>query len=280
MSEYQKLNSGIKDLVSEVKEFQQQLRTLKDLAALIGGPKDTPLLRAKLTKEREETLDLSKKILFNLADKPINQTERMQHEKISKEFEGLFTHYNKINQQIMHKERGMLYDDTKEDKKSPNSELVTIKKSSDKLEQPPPEELKSPSSSTTSGSSELTEKQRNNPLLKQKTDKKETAPHGNLGELEEIIYRDRNEELKSLERDMVEVNAMFKDISALVEEQAYSLNSVDKQVELTDLEAHRAQGNLISASKYQANARKKLYLLAIVAFLAVLVMGIILGLSL
>ena len=275
MSEYQKLNSGIKDLVSEIKEFQHQLRTLKDLAALIGGPKDTPLLRAKLTKEREETLDLSKKILFNLADKPINQTERMQHDKISKEFEGLFTHYNKINQQIMHKERGMLYDDSKDDKKSLNSELVTIKKSSDKLEQPPPEELKSPSSSTTSGSSELTEKQRNNPLLKQKT-----APLGNSGELEEIIYKDRNEELKSLERDMVEVNAMFKDISALVEEQAYSLNSVDKQVELTDLEANRAQGNLISASKYQASARKKLYLLAIVAFLALLVMGIILGLSL
>lgn len=278
MSEYQILNSGIKDIVSHVKEFQHQLRSLKDLAALIGGPKDTPFLRAKLSKEREETLDLSKKILFNLADKPINQTERMQHDKMAKEFEGLFMHYNRLNQQILHKERGALLGEIKEEKNSTKSELMTITKSQERLEQPPPEELKSPMAGQSA--SEMIERQKNNPLLKLKTDKKETVGMGNLGELEEIIYNDRNEELKSLERDMVEVNSMFKDISTLVNEQSYSLNATEKQVELTDLEANKAAVNIHTASKYQQNARKKLYILALVTLVAILVLGVVLSLSL
>jgi syntaxin 7 len=218
MSQYQKLNTGIQDLVSQVKDFQHRLKSLRDLSSALGTPKDNKLLRAKLTHEREETISLSKRIVQSLRDKPINQAERMQHEKLAKEFEALLGHYTKLNQQIISKEKEIVIEERQSIEKQPVFSQA-------QLEQ----------------------------------ERKISVDFQNLGNLEEVIIRERNEEIKSLEKDIAEVNAMFVDVANMVHEQGIVVDEIDQHTQNTHAETTRALADLNQAENYQARSKSKLY---------------------
>ena len=222
MSEYKKLNAGIKDLVTQIKEFQHRMKTLRDLSLGLGTPKDTKLLRSKLTVEREETMTLTKRIVQNLKDKPINQAERMQHDKLAKEFEALLGHYTKFNQQIISREKELVIEERLYEEKPVQAYQTSTQ-------------------------------------VQLENERKISIDFKNLGDLEEVIIRERNEEIKSLEKDMSEMNAMFVDVAQMVYQQVGMVDEIQQNVEDTHTETTRALVNLNQAENYQVRSKSKLY---------------------
>jgi t-SNARE complex subunit (syntaxin) len=75
-----------------------------------------------------------------------------------------------------------------------------------------------------------------------------------------------------------EVNAIFKDVANLVDEQGDTLNSAEDHVEVAVTETGRGVVELEKASKYQASTKKKvLCMLACVIILVIVVGAIVAG---
>jgi syntaxin 7 len=95
-------------------------------------------------------------------------------------------------------------------------------------------------------------------------------------ELNEKIIADREQDLAGLERSIVEVNEIFRDLGTLVHEQQFLLDNIESNVNHVSLNMENAAGELRSAAEYQrSTGRKYCY---IFLFLLVLTSLVILSL--
>ena len=77
---------------------------------------------------------------------------------------------------------------------------------------------------------------------------------------------------------MLEVNAIFKDVANLVDEQGETLDKAEEHVDVAVTETGRGVVELEKASKYQASTKKKVIcVLVCVIILVVIVIGIVMG---
>ncbi|KAA8495279.1 Syntaxin-1A-like [Porphyridium purpureum] len=79
----------------------------------------------------------------------------------------------------------------------------------------------------------------------------------------------RNRDVQELEKQIIELNQMFVDLSILVENQGELLNNIEYNVKATKDEARSAEVELVEARKNQLSARKKKILLLICVILII-----------
>jgi len=81
-----------------------------------------------------------------------------------------------------------------------------------------------------------------------------------------LVVRDideRHREILKLERQVLELHELFKDLATLTDLQQESLDSIEGHVQRAGVHVHKAEENLQQAEKHQRGARKKkCYLLA------------------
>jgi len=95
-------------------------------------------------------------------------------------------------------------------------------------------------------------------------------------DVEEI--KRREEGIKQIERDVVEVSEMFKDLHGLVNEQQESLDVIADNIDKTKTETQQAHNELLQAEALQRKARKRqccvvFLILAIVIAVALIIWG-------
>ncbi|CAG9327721.1 unnamed protein product [Blepharisma stoltei] len=93
-----------------------------------------------------------------------------------------------------------------------------------------------------------------------------------VGGLDEALLKDRFEEVQQLEKDMITVNAMFKDVSNMVVEQGGMLDSAENNVEVAVKETGRAVVELNKAEVYQKKSKGKLFCILGIVIVVVLVL--------
>ncbi|KAJ3318352.1 Syntaxin-7 [Boothiomyces sp. JEL0866] len=93
-------------------------------------------------------------------------------------------------------------------------------------------------------------------------------------EINENIIAEREQDLVGLERSILEVNEIFRDLGTLVNEQQFLLDNIETNVNNLNVNMENATGELRSAAQYQASAGKKMcwifIILLVITLIAVL----------
>jgi SNARE domain len=99
-----------------------------------------------------------------------------------------------------------------------------------------------------------------------------------VGHLDEIVLRERKETIDLIEKDITEVNSMFKEVSKMVQEQGVILEEAEKNTDVAVRETERAVENTNKANTYQRSAKDKLVVLCIlIVIIVVVVILVVLG---
>jgi len=90
-----------------------------------------------------------------------------------------------------------------------------------------------------------------------------------IGQLEQ-----REQSMRQLESDIVDVNTIFKDLATMVHEQGEIVDSIEQNIESTTVQVTTGTEQLRQAADYQSKARKKKIILAV---LGLVILGILVG---
>ncbi|CAF1253430.1 unnamed protein product [Adineta steineri] len=90
--------------------------------------------------------------------------------------------------------------------------------------------------------------------------------------------RERGDQLQQLERNIVEVNELFKDVHNLVHEQGEIIDNIENNIVAADNHVVTATGQLKQAVTYQSAARRKKIILILIAIIILVIIGLVLGL--
>ena len=93
------------------------------------------------------------------------------------------------------------------------------------------------------------------------------------------LLQEREERIRQLESDILDVNEIFRDLGALVHEQGDVIDTIEANVEQTHGNVEAGNEQLVSASRYQRKARKKMCILAVVLVVIAGVLALIIYLS-
>ncbi|KAJ3043802.1 hypothetical protein HDV00_004210 [Rhizophlyctis rosea] len=83
-------------------------------------------------------------------------------------------------------------------------------------------------------------------------------------EFNEQLIAEREEDLKEIERSILEVNEIFRDLGTLVTEQGHMLDNIEANVQDVTINMENATGELRQASKWQKSTRNKMCCLMII----------------
>lgn len=93
------------------------------------------------------------------------------------------------------------------------------------------------------------------------------------------LLREREDAVRKLEADIVDVNHIFKDLATMVHEQGEVIDSIEANVEQAQIQVSEGTTQLAKARAHQANARRKACFLILVLTLVAGVIGLIIYLS-
>merc|ERR1711992_439645 len=86
--------------------------------------------------------------------------------------------------------------------------------------------------------------------------------------------QERQRQINRLESDILDVNTIFKDLATLVHDQGEVIDSIEANVESTQVRVQEGTEQLRQAETYKNKARKKKIIIAIVL---IIVLAIIIG---
>ncbi|KAK6190085.1 hypothetical protein SNE40_002021 [Patella caerulea] len=93
------------------------------------------------------------------------------------------------------------------------------------------------------------------------------------------LIREREERIRQLESDILDVNEIFRDLGALITEQGETLDTIEANVERTYGNVEAGNQQLDKASQYQKKARKKMCCLLVIFLVVAAVVSIIVVVS-
>lgn len=95
--------------------------------------------------------------------------------------------------------------------------------------------------------------------------------------LEEV--REREESVRKLEHDIVEVNHIFKDLATLIHNQGETVDSIESSIFRATEEVSRGAQEIAQARDYQDKSRRKKFYLAMIFFIIMFIVLLITYLS-
>ena len=87
--------------------------------------------------------------------------------------------------------------------------------------------------------------------------------------------RARDLAVRQLESDIVDVNAIFKDLASMVHEQGDLVDTIEENVEVTSIKVEEGTDQLRQAEVYQSKARKKKLILGGILLVVVIIVVVI-----
>jgi len=93
------------------------------------------------------------------------------------------------------------------------------------------------------------------------------------------MIREREENLRQLESDIVNVNEIFKDLAIMVHEQGETIDSIEANVDQTQQHVEAGNVQLQKAKGHQSAARKKKCCLILILLIAVIALALVIYFS-
>jgi syntaxin 7 len=98
-------------------------------------------------------------------------------------------------------------------------------------------------------------------------------------DFQEALIIEREEEIRNIEQGVGDLNVLFQQVAQIVTEQGETLDTIERQVEVIRDDTRGADRELISAARYQKNARSKAccLLLVLAVILTIVLLAVFLG---
>lgn len=95
-------------------------------------------------------------------------------------------------------------------------------------------------------------------------------------EVDMNMLREREQAIRKIESDIVEVNQIFKDLATMVHDQGEVIDSIEANIESTSIQITEGTQQLIKASDYSRKARrKKFFMILILLVVLAIIIAII-----
>ncbi|KAB0380448.1 hypothetical protein FD755_008232 [Muntiacus reevesi] len=90
------------------------------------------------------------------------------------------------------------------------------------------------------------------------------------------LIKERETAIRQLEADILDVNQIFKDLAMMIHDQGDLIDSIEANVESSEVHVERATDQLQRAAYYQKKSRKKICILVLVLTVIIVILGFIL----
>lgn len=243
---------------SNTQKIAQNVARLRSYLALYGTNQDNPELHDKVQQLQQQTNQLAKDTnectnsLRKITFPPSNDGREMKllKERLVDQFVKVLTTFQELQREEKEKE-----------KKSVMKARSSFGESSSVSYDPFSENYNDPFQTSFAGT-------------------KQASLQIDHSQVELEMVREREEAIRKLEGDIMDVNQIFKDLGALVHEQGEVIDSIEANVESASISVEQGGEQLRQANVYKAKSRKKKCILLIVVLVILAIIGLIIGLSL
>jgi t-SNARE complex subunit (syntaxin) len=251
---------------NNIQQLSNNVSQLKQLVNQIGTSKDSVELREKLNSLIQTTRTLSKDTAqdFKLLDyeKAPTQEERnkkkLLQQKLMKDFQTWLQKYQEISKMAAEKERS-----------SPLPKK-TFSYSSIPISEPT---ISSGDKLILSTNDNIAEKNQTLLNLKELQTIEEESVFQNA------IIAEREEGIKQIEKTVLEVNEIFRDVANLVQEQGQMIDNIESNIEVSVSDVSQGVEEIKKASDYQKRSRTKLCCLTLLVIIIVAVVVIVIWMT-
>ncbi|XP_033752915.1 syntaxin-7-like [Pecten maximus] len=116
-------------------------------------------------------------------------------------------------------------------------------------------------------------------FVEQERRREELQEQGQVIEDDLALISEREERIRQLEADVLDVNEIFKDLNVMIHEQGEAVDSIEANVERAYGNVEQGTGHLGKAAEYQKKSRKKMCILVVILVVVAAVVAIIIYLS-
>lgn len=243
-SEFNRLSNTIG---SNIQKITQNVSQIQRLVGSIGTAQDSPETRDRVHQLTHYTHQLAKEINIDLKSfahlhvSPSEQSKwKMQRDRYTEEFSNALTNFQTTQRTAAEKEKASV------------ARARAHSSTKSPFDDEPQEDFTTPGFSQTKQVLQMEE------------------------DVDLDMIKERENAIKQLERDITDVNQIFKDLGMLVHEQGDMLDSIEANVETAQIQVYEGNKQLASASTYQSKARRKKCICVIILFVVIAVVAIIL----
>lgn len=243
----------VNSITSNIQKLSLLTNDLQRAVSLVGTELDDNQLRNSLQQKQQQGNQLAKdtdrqiKAFAALPVGPDQRQRKLQKERLLNDFSAALNNFQKIQRQAANKER----------------EFVARVRASSRV-----------SMGQSSGHTEgHTDDIRNVPAFS--SEMQLQAEEEAMSEEDLRLIQEREQAIKQLESDIVDINDIFKDLGMMVHEQGEIIDSIEANVERTDQNITSGMQQLARAAQYQSSSRRKICCLVLIGVLVALAIGLI-----
>ncbi|XP_054924587.1 syntaxin-12-like [Dermacentor andersoni] len=236
-AEFQSLSQTIG---TNVQKISQNVGSMKKMVQQLGTSQDSESLRSQLHQIQQYTNQLAKDTnaqLKALAAMPYGEqgAGRLLREKLTNDFSEALHHFQLVQRAEADKEKDSV-------KRARAASGIGFE-----------------SSSSRGGGGNLIE------LASPVQAQQQAQSYAQMDEQVNIeMLREREQSIRKLENDIVDVNAIFKDLATLVHDQGDMIDSIEANVESAAVHVEEGIQQVAKARQHQERARKKMFCLLLI----------------
>ncbi|XP_064634666.1 syntaxin-7-like [Lineus longissimus] len=234
---------SLEDVSNKVFQINSNATALERILRQIGTRNDSTDLRHKIHDTEQKTNLLvadTTKVFKQLAKIKVPDKQlKLQVEKLKGDFQETVSRYSRLQRDVAEKVKAVPLQSQRATPQGP-SDLIGWQDDDDQVN-----------------------------LIAEEKRRGDLQLQDDLIETDLAVIQEREEQVRQLEGDILNVNEIFKDLSALVYEQGEVVDSIEANVERAHDNVESGNQQLHQASKYASSYRKKLCYCGI--FLAIIV---------
>lgn len=240
---------------SNIFNISTNTTALERLVKQIGTGKDGTQLRDKIHETEQNTNRLIKQTAqaFHKLSGVVtrsNRQEKLQMERLKNEFQEAAERYNALQKKVADKVRTV----------APPQPKPFVK------------DLISWQEADASDERSLVEEER-------RRQQAQLQAQGETIDTDLELLQEREEQIRRLEGDILDINTIFKDLSLLVHEQGETIDTIESNVEQASGNVEAGRDQLSQAANYQRRARKKVCVLIIILTIIAGVLALVIYLA-
>jgi len=243
--EFQRLSQ---ELMSKLFSLTGNISRLSNEIALLGTKRDTERVRERvhdLLEESKETFkDVGEGVKTIQSWEDVSPSQKYTQQKLAREFQANLQEFQSVQRQALEKQRS-----------SASAARVAL------------EEAQSPGGESSG------------PFGQQQAQELPRLASQDEVDFQDSLIVEREAEIRNIEQGVSELNELFRDVAHIVNEQGEVLDTIAANVENTRVSTRGADQELISAARYQRNARSKAccLLLILAVILTIIILAATLG---
>ncbi|KAK4242131.1 syntaxin pep12 [Achaetomium macrosporum] len=242
--EFQRLSQ---DLMNKLFKLNGNNQRLTGEVGHLGTRRDTPRVRERVHELIEESRAMFKEVGEGVKRiqtwEDVTPAQKYMQQKLSREFQASLSEFQNLQRQALEKQKA-----------SVSAARAAVESEGGATGGP------------------------QSPQLLQQQELTRLAPQDEV-DFQEALIIEREEEIRNIEQGVGDLNVLFQQVAQIVTEQGETLDTIERQVEVIRDDTRGADRELISAARYQKNARSKAccLLLVLTVILAIVLLAVFLG---